>query len=80
MGGNGGNSKDREKHKEQLNLLIDDNAQIYQFFSNDIGIELYTKEGFIRLTTLPTNAVKRIKILEKKMKNKKIVRLKFIIK
>lgn len=75
-----GNSKDREKHKEQLNSLIDDNAQIYQFFSNDIGIELYTKEDFIRLTTLPTNEVKRIKILEKNMKSNKIVRLKFIIK
>ena len=75
-----GNIKNRTKHKKQLNELIDNSAAIYQFFGNNIGIELYTKQDFIRFTTLPTTTVKHIKILEKKMKNGKIVKLKFIAK
>ena len=75
-----GNIKNREKHKGQLRKMIADDAQIYQFFGGDIGIEVYTKEDFIQLTTMPTKALKRIAILEKEMIKGKIVKLKFVIK
>lgn len=75
-----GNTRNRESHKTKLRTMIANDAEIYQLFGNDIGIEVYSKEDFIRLTTLPTTSIKRIKILEKKMNSGKIVKLKFIVK
>ncbi|WP_346881589.1 hypothetical protein [uncultured Algibacter sp.] len=75
-----GNIKDWKKHKEQLNNLIADDAQIYQIFENNIGIELFSKSDFIRLITIPTSTLKRIEILDRKTINGKIVKLKFIVK
>ena len=74
------NIKDWKKHKEQLNNLIADDAQIYQIFENNIGIELFSKSDFIRLTTIPTGTLKRIEIIDRKTVNGKIVKLKFIVK
>ncbi|WP_452601894.1 hypothetical protein [Pontimicrobium sp. MEBiC06410] len=75
-----GNIKDWKKHKEQLHLLFADNATIYQLYENNIGIEIYSKPEFIRTLTIPTKSLKRIKILDKTMKNGKIVTLKFMMK
>jgi len=75
-----GNTKNRDKHKSQLDKMIANDAQIYQLFGDNIGIEVYTKEDFIRLTTIPTRVVKQIRVLEKKMENGKIVKLKFVVK
>lgn len=74
-----GNIKDWTKRKQQLQQLIDDNAQIFQLFPNNIGVEIYSKKDFIRTLTIPTNSLKRIKILSKKYDNEKIVKLKFMI-
>lgn len=74
------NKKDWEKHKEKLNNLISNNAKIYRLFGNNLGIEIYSKEDFIRLTTIPTSTLKRIKILDKVIEEDKIVTLKFIVK
>lgn len=73
------NVKDWKKRKQQLQKLIDDNAQIYQLFPNNIGIELYTKDDFIRMLTIPTSSLKKINILSKKYENERIVKLKFMI-
>jgi len=75
-----GNVKNREKHKDQLFKMIADDAQIYQLFGDNIGIEVYSKEDFIQLTTMPTTVVKQLKILDKKIENGKIVKLKFVVK
>lgn len=75
-----GNVKDWKKHKEQLNSLIANDAQIYQLFDNSIGIELFTKEDFIRFITIPTHNLEKVEILDKTMKHEKIVKLKFIVK
>lgn len=75
-----GNVKDWKKHKQQLNRLIADDAKIYQLFGDNIGVELFTKEDFIRLITIPTNTLKRIEILDKTLREEKIVTLKFIVK
>ncbi len=74
-----GNVKDWKKRKLQLEQLIADNATIYQLFPNNIGIEIYTKNDFIRTLTIPTNSLKRIKILDKDYKNGMIVKLKFMV-
>lgn len=74
-----GNIKDWKKNKNKLQHLIADDAVIYQFHSNNIGIELFDKDDFIRLLTIPTNSLQRIKILERTFENGKIIKLKFIL-
>ncbi len=74
-----GNVKDWNKHKQQLNKLISDDAEIYQLFDDNIGIEVFSKKDFIRLITIPTKTLKSIKILYRKVQDDKIVKLKFIM-
>jgi len=74
-----GNIKDWKKHKANLKKLIADEAVIYQLYDTNIGIELFSKEDFIRTLTIPTSSLKRIKILDRKFKNGQIVKLKFIV-
>ena len=61
--------------KERLKELIADDAQIYQFYEGSMGIEIYSKDDFVRLLTIPTSSLKRIKILDKSLKDGKIVKL-----
>jgi hypothetical protein len=74
-----GNISDLKKRQIELQKLIDDDALIYQLFKNNIGIEIYSKEEFIRRLTTPTNELRRIRILNKAFKNEQIVKLKFIV-
>lgn len=74
------NVKDWKIHKQRLNNMIADHAVIYQLFGNDMGVELFSKDDFIRLITIPTNTLKRIEILDKTIEEEKIVKLKFIVK
>jgi len=70
-----------KKRKEKLEKLIADDAVIYQqWFGNDKGIEIYTKEEFITQMILPTSLLKNMEILDKKYKNGKIYRLRFKVK
>lgn len=72
--------KDWNERKAELEKLIDDKAVIYQLYSKNIGVEIYTKNEFINLLTIPTSNLKKIKILSKEFKNSKIIKLKFIVK
>ncbi len=74
-----GNVKDLKKRKLQLQHMIAEKAQIYQVFSQNIGIEIYSKKDFINKLTIPTNSLKNIKIIDKTYQNGKIVKLKFMI-
>jgi len=74
-----GNVKDWNKHKARLQELISDDAQIYQLYQSSMGIEIYSKDDFVRLLTIPTKSLQRIKILDKSLKDGTIVKLKFII-
>ena len=74
-----GNVTDWSKHKQKLKNLIDDEATIYQLYNNSIGVEIFTKDDFVRLLTIPTHNLKRIKILEREIENGKIVKLKFVM-
>jgi len=74
------NLKDWNKRKQELEKLIDDKAIIYQLYSKNIGVEVYTKGEFINLLTIPTNNLRKIRIISKEFKNDRIAKLKFIIK
>ena len=75
-----GNKSDWKKRKQQLQQLIADDAQIYQLYSQNLGIEMYSKEEFISKLTVPTSSLKNIKVLAKTYKNGKIIKLKFMVK
>ncbi|MGV6830541.1 MAG: hypothetical protein ACWA5P_03135 [bacterium] len=71
--------EDWKQRKKELDKLISDDAQIYELFENNIGVTIYSKDDFIRMLTIPTNSLKRINILDKKLHENKIVKLKFIV-
>jgi len=74
------NSKvdDWKKRREQLNNIIADNAYICQIFNKGlIGLELYNKEEFIDLLTIPTSGLKNIEIIEMLYTNDKITSIRF---
>lgn len=75
-----GNKADWKKRKLQLQQLIAEDAQIYQLFSQNIGVELYSKDEFINKLSFPTSGLRNIKILDKAYKDGKIVKLKFMVK
>lgn len=75
-----GNIKDWKKHSQKLRNLIASDVKIYRLFENSINVELYTKEEFINMLTIPTKSLKGIKVLDKTLKDGKIVTLKFIVK
>ena len=73
------NLKDWKVRQQNLNNLIANNAKIYRFYGNDLGVEVYSKLNFIQLISTPTNTLKKIKILDKVIEHGKIVKLKFIV-
>ncbi len=75
-----GNLKDVEKRKSQLQELIANDAQIYQVYPNNTGIELYSKADFIQKLTIPTSTLRNIQVLNKTYENGKLVKLKFLVK
>jgi len=74
-----GKVKDWGKRKLELEKLFSDDAKIYQLFSDNIGVEIYSKEEFIRKLTIPTTSLKQIIILDKDYKDGQIINLKFKI-
>jgi len=75
-----GNVKDWSKHKQKLQQLIHNDAQIYRLYEDNIGVEIYTKDDFVRLLTIPTKTLKTIKILDKSYQNNQITTLKFTVR
>jgi hypothetical protein len=76
-----GNVKDWKKHRQKIENLIYDNAKIYRHYHNNMGTEIYSKDEFVRLLTIPTSSLKRIKILGNQYDNNldKITHLEFTI-
>jgi len=70
-----------QKRREQLNSIIDDGAMICQVGSGSrrLGVELFTKQEFIDRLSVPAGSLKNLEILETKMRNDKIVILRFRI-
>jgi hypothetical protein len=75
-----GKVSDFKDRKQQLENLIDDQAVIYQLYSNKNDVEIYSKKEFINLLIIPTNSLKNIQYLNKEFEGDKIVKLKFMVK
>lgn len=75
-----GNISDWKNHIKKLNALIDKDAKIYRLYKNSMDVELYSKEEFIRMLTIPTKSLKLMEILDKTVNNGRIITLKFIVK
>lgn len=73
------NIKEWKKHREKLNTIFNDDAEIYQFFEDSDVVEIYSKQEFIQKLTIPTRSLKGMRILEKKEVDGKITKLKFMI-
>ncbi|NQY05316.1 MAG: hypothetical protein HRT68_03685 [Flavobacteriaceae bacterium] len=74
-----GKKKDWKKYRKELNVLIHEDAKIYQVYPKTSGVEFYSKAEFINKLTLPTRGLKNIQILNKHYQGGKIVGLKFMI-
>lgn len=71
--------KDWSNMRQKLEAIFHDNARIYQIHGhNKIGVELFTKDEFIKKLSLPTRSLKDMKIIETRLKNNKISVLRFI--
>jgi hypothetical protein len=69
------------KRRAYLDSIIDDGAMICQVGggSRKLGVELFNKQEFIDRLTIPAGSLKNLDILETKLKNEKIVVLRFRI-
>jgi len=70
--------KNWRKRRSQLNLMIADNARIYQVYKDGkTGMELYNKKDFINKLTMPLKSLKRIEVIETIYSGNKISILRF---
>ncbi|MCD2259744.1 hypothetical protein [Psychroserpens luteolus] len=76
-----GNVKDWSSHKQKIEHIIHDDARIYRHYHKNMGVEIYSKKEFVRLLTIPTSSLDRIRILNKDFDYDKnqIITLHFII-
>lgn len=73
--------KDIKRKRERLNILISDQALIYQIYDNDkYGVETLDKLRYINLVTTPTTSLKNMQVIETQMDKGKIVLIKFRIR
>lgn len=70
--------KNWKERRQQLNLMLADNAMIYQVYEDGkTGMELYNKKDFINKLTVPLKSLKSIEIIETIYSGDKISILKF---
>ena len=72
--------KDWETRKEQLNKILSDNLEVIVMLKNDLGAEYFNKEEFTQMLVIPSENLKKMKIiqLENDENNKiKFVRIRF---
>jgi len=71
------------KRRTRLENMIADDAMIYQLYSRNntaSGMELLNKEEFIDKLTMPSGSLKNIEVLDTKLRDGKIVILRFRVK
>jgi len=73
------NLDDWQKRRTSLDSIIAEDAMIYQVESGSrqMGVELFNKQEFIDKLTMPAGSLKNLDVLETKMRNDKIVILRF---
>jgi len=64
--------KDWETRKKQLNNMLSENTEVILMLKNDLGSEYFNKEDFIKQILIPTNRLKKWKIVEIKNEEEKI--------
>lgn len=76
------NVKAWQKRREQLDMMINDGAMIYQVTDQKegTGMELYNKWEFIDKLTMPASSLRQIEILDSRYKSGQIVILRFKVK
>ncbi|WP_298903130.1 hypothetical protein [uncultured Psychroserpens sp.] len=74
-----GNIKDWTTHKQKLSKLFHNDAQIYRLYDNNAGVEILNKEDFVRLLTIPTQTLKKIRVLDQSYQDNQIITLKFTV-
>lgn len=68
--------KDWQTRKTQLNKILSDNLEVIVMLKNNMGSEYYDKDEFSQKLIVPTESVKRMKIIE--VKNDAEDRIQFI--
>jgi hypothetical protein len=73
------NVSEWQKRRESLKKIIDDQALIYQVGGGrrQMGVELFSREEFIDMLSMPSGSLKNLDVLETKLKNDKIIILRF---
>lgn len=72
--------KDWETRKQQLNKILSDDLEVIVMLKNDLGAEYFNKEEFTQMLVIPSDNLKKMKIiqLENDENNKiKFVRIRF---
>jgi hypothetical protein len=71
-----------QKRREQLNRIFSDEAIIFQLPGNGegAGMELYNKQEFIDMLTMPGASLNQLEILDSKYEHGQIAILRFKIK
>lgn len=72
--------KDWETRKEQLNKILSDDLEVIVMLRNDLGAEYFNKEEFTQMLVIPSDNLKKMKIiqLENDSENKiKFIRIRF---
>jgi len=72
---------DWEKRKRRLDAMFDDAAMIYQVVNDReaTGMAIYNKQEFIDKMTMPSGSLRNLEILESRVRNEKIMLLRFRI-
>jgi hypothetical protein len=68
---------DWQKRRKQLDNMFTDNAQIYQVYDDNTGMELYNKHEFINKLTMPIKSLENIEIIETIYTGNRISALRF---
>jgi len=68
---------DWEKRRKQLDNMIAENAQIFQVYDNNVGMDLYNKHEFINKLTMPVKSLKNVEVIETIYTGNKISVLRF---
>jgi hypothetical protein len=56
--------KDWQTRKEQLNQILSDNLEVIVMLKDDLGAEFFNKKEFSQLLVVPSESVKKMKIVE----------------
>jgi hypothetical protein len=67
--------EDWERRRKQLNGIICNDAVIILVTQDNHGIEMFNKEEFIDLMTMPINALENLKILQTEYRDEKISKM-----